>query len=48
MEDFLVAEILEQLFKTFFRGFYKDHQCLIEVHGCYFRTVRPRWQKYNF
>ena len=23
MEDFLVAEILEQLFKTFFRGLYK-------------------------
>ena len=43
MEDFLVAEILEQLFKTFFQDFYKEHTVLYRSsHDYYFRTVRPR------
>ena len=32
MEDLLVATILEELFKTSSRVFYKEHQRFIEVH----------------
>ena len=42
MEEFPVAESLEQLFKTFSDISTRNTQCLIEVHDCYFRTVRPR------
>ena len=41
MEEFLVATILERLFKTLFRVFYKEHTVLCQSsHDYHIRTVQ--------